>query len=379
MKITKIGQPQIIMSNPTNRHNYFGWPTVTRLQNGKIAVVASGNRMSHICPFGKTVISYSENEGESYTSPGAVIDTTLDDRDGGICTFGEKGVIVTSFNNTRAFQKHCLSLFECIPDKADNAYAVAYLETVSDEDEERDLGATFKISHDGGVTFGQLYKSPITSPHGPCKLSDGSVLWVGCLFDEKEYSDKSVNTIKAYKINTENGQMEYVGEIENCVFGEKQPLSCEPHAIQLPDGRIIAHIRVQAGNTNDSYGCFTIFQSESDDLGKTWTKPHQILSDFGGSPSHLFLASDGTLISTYGYRASAPYGIKAMMSFDGAKSWDTDHFLYENHIGPDLGYPSTIELSDGNLLTVFYAITEKTAPGIPGNAVILQQKWKIEK
>ena len=40
MKITKIDSPQVIMSNPESRHCYFGWPTVARLQNGKIAVVA---------------------------------------------------------------------------------------------------------------------------------------------------------------------------------------------------------------------------------------------------------------------------------------------------------------------------------------------------
>ena len=42
MKIIRIGEPKIIMNNPYSLHNYFGWPTVARLQNGKFAVVASG-------------------------------------------------------------------------------------------------------------------------------------------------------------------------------------------------------------------------------------------------------------------------------------------------------------------------------------------------
>ena len=87
MKIVKIGDPSVIMSNPHGKHRYFGWPTVARLQNGKIAVVASGFRMRHVCPFGKTVISYSEDEGNTYTSPAPVIDTVLDDRDGGILAY----------------------------------------------------------------------------------------------------------------------------------------------------------------------------------------------------------------------------------------------------------------------------------------------------
>jgi hypothetical protein len=90
MKITRDGKPQIVMSNPGSIHHYFAWPTVARLQNGKIAVVASGFRCRHICPFGKTIISYSLDNGESYTLPAPVIDTVLDDRDGGIVPFGEK-------------------------------------------------------------------------------------------------------------------------------------------------------------------------------------------------------------------------------------------------------------------------------------------------
>ena len=104
MKIQKIGEPKIIISNPDSYHNYFAWPTVSRLQNGKIAVVASGFRLAHVCPFGKAVISYSENEGESYTVPAPIIDTPLDDRDAGILAFGESNVIVTSFNNKVEFQ-----------------------------------------------------------------------------------------------------------------------------------------------------------------------------------------------------------------------------------------------------------------------------------
>ena len=44
--------------------------------------------------------------------------------------------------------------------------------------ETRDFGATYRISHDMGVTFGDIQKSPITSPHGPVAYGDG-LLWVG--------------------------------------------------------------------------------------------------------------------------------------------------------------------------------------------------------
>ena len=109
MKIVRIGEKRIIMSAPDQRNNYFAWPSAKRLQDGRIAVGASGYRLRHICPFGKAVMMTSSDDGETYSLPSPVIDTCLDDRDCGIATFGESGLIVTSFNNTVNFQrKHAL-------------------------------------------------------------------------------------------------------------------------------------------------------------------------------------------------------------------------------------------------------------------------------
>jgi len=79
------------------------------------------------------------------------------------------------------------------------------------------------------------------------------------------------------------------------------------------------------------------------------------------------------LIATYGYR-DLPYGIKVMFSYDGGKSWSEGKYIYSNDISGDLGYPSTVELRDGSLLTVFYAHIDHD-----GEAVILAQKWRLEK
>ena len=101
MKIT-VKETKVICSNPTNpNHAYFAWPTVARLQDGRLAMVASGFRRRHVCPFGKVVICYSEDEGKTWTRPTIVIDTPLDDRDAGILPFGENSVMITSFNNTK--------------------------------------------------------------------------------------------------------------------------------------------------------------------------------------------------------------------------------------------------------------------------------------
>lgn len=347
MKIKLIGETETIIENPSGKHNYFGWSTAARLKNGKIAVACSGYRLAHICPFGKMIMSVSDDEGKTFSSPQIVIDTPLDDRDGGLCPFGKSGLIATSFNNTRDFQRKNA-------DARFKDYILSYLDMITDSEEEKYLGSEYRVSFDNGVTFGDVKISPVTSPHGPTELSDGSVLWVGCDFN-------NINGVKAYKLIGES--FEKVGEIySEDIAGQ----FCEPHAIQLKNGRIVCQIRVQSDKL------FTLYQSVSDDLGATWSRPKQILSDRGGAPAHLLELKNGLLVSTFGYR-TLPFGVKTIISSDGGESWSEPQDIYVNHASHDLGYPSSVELGDGSILTVFYARKSAELP-----AEIMMQKWKIE-
>lgn len=349
MKIQLIGKPETVMSNPDSKHNYFGWPTAVMLQDGKLAVGASGFRVEHVCPFGKAVLSYSFDGGRTYTKPAPVIDTPLDDRDVGICPFGETGVIVTTFNNSAEMQRGY---------NQDNTYVQSYIDTITSEDEEKYLGALFRISHDCGVTFSEIYHSPVTSPHGPTQLRDGTILWAGNRFHDTE------SGIEIVELDPTTGETQHVGEIN---IDDKEIFLNEPHLIEMPDGKLICHIRAENDNL------FTTYQSVSYDKGRTWSYPERILDETGGAPPHLKLLSSGVLISTYG-RRKQPYGIMAMVSLDNGESWETDLRLFENTQSDDLGYPTTVEFDDGTLLTVFYTRKDEESP-----CNILQQRWKLIK
>ncbi len=361
MKIELIGSPEIIMANPNSKHNYFGWPSVVKMKDGKLIVGASGFRLGHVCPFGKGVISYSYDNGKSFTKPVAVIDTVLDDRDVGLCTFGENGLIVTSFNNTRKMQRHHAQ----DADEKKKNYIYSYLDTITDEEENEAIGSTFRISTDGGVAFGKIYKSPVTSPHGPVQLSDGTVLWVGSNYYNDNNVEEFYEYIAVYSVNTNNGEMEFVGRIPDIIENGAHINSCEPYMIELSDGTLLCHIRTEE--------TFTTFQSVSADRGKTWSVPEKILADKGGAPCHIISLSSGVLCSLYGYR-TAPYEIRAMFSTDNGKSWDKDHTLYVNGISGDLGYPCSAELPDGSIYTVFYAKAYEDSP-----CVIYGVNWKISE
>lgn len=347
MKIELIGNAETIISNRNSKHKYFAWPTVARLQDGKIAVGASGFRFEHVCPFGKAVIAYSYDNGKTYTPPAPVIDTPLDDRDAGICPFGESGVIFTSFNNTAEMQREY---------NQENKYVQAYIDTITKEDEKKYLGATFRISQDCGITFGDIHHSPVTSPHGPVQLKDGSIIWAGTDYYNFE------GGIEIRTLNPDNCETELIGKI---ILDNADVVLNEPHLIELPNGRLLCHIRAENKEK------FTTYQSFSDDKGKTWSVPERLLDETGGAPPHLFLHSSGTLISTYG-RRKMPYGIMAMISNDMGQTWETDIRLYENTVTDDIGYPSTIEMDDGSLLTVFYASEHQDE-----HCEILQQRWKL--
>ena len=191
MKIT-VKETKVICSNPTNPANgYFAWPSVARLQDGRLAMVASGFRYRHICPFGKVVMCVSDDEGASWSRPAIIMDTPLDDRDAGILPFGDRSLLVTSFNNTKEAQRaYNRGYWETAERKdGDNPYISGYLDVLDGESAEAAyLGSTFIISHDGGKSFGEVLRCPVTSPHGPTLTPDGDILYVGRFFGAEKIS-----------------------------------------------------------------------------------------------------------------------------------------------------------------------------------------------
>ena len=363
-----------------NLFGFAAWPTVAKAKDGTLLAAFSAYRMSHVCPFGKTSLCKSTDGGKTWSAPTPIIDTELDDRDGGLCVFGDK-VMLTSFNNTTAFQMSGVK-----PDTEDKKklLVAAHNACFDAEKAEKLLGSTYKISNDNGNTFGELGILPLTSPHGPCQLQDGRLFYVGRAFSSPE-SNWGINY---HKPNLHKKFGDYDALIEGIYYTfsdddgetwskpqELQGLEkiwdegrfcCEPHAIQLKSGRILVHIRVE------KYGqLFAIYQCYSDDNGKTFTAPTLLIEK--GSPPHLMQLESGRVICSYGYR-SEPFGQRARYSDDDGNTWSEEIILRDDGPSSDLGYPSTVELSDGSLLTVYYQRKVKDE-----NAGVYYTKWKLER
>ena len=104
----------------------------------------------------------------------------------------------------------------------------------------------------------------------------------------------------------------------------------------------------------------------SPDRGKTWEPV--ITTPVWGYPQHLLPLRDGRLLMTYGYRRP-PHGVRACLSHDNGKTWDIENEIVLRMDGgtppgqprkvgdTDLGYPTSIQLDDGSIFTVYYMNT----------------------
>ncbi len=92
-------------------------------------------------------------------------------------------------------------------------------------------------------------------------------------------------------------------------------------------------------------------QFRSTDDGATWDDDG-LVAGWHLHPPHLLRLRDGRILLTYGNRRDG--GIEVRLSNGDCKVWSEPRRLFTTGPG-DMGYPSTAQLADGNLVTVFYA------------------------
>ncbi len=342
---------------------YCGWPTLVRRANGELIVVWSGGREQHICPFGRVDMMRSHDDGKTWTWPRTLHDGPIDDRDAGIVETAKGSLLVTTFTSL-AYETYSLNNALAKKPGEPGAWPEEKLERwlavhnrIDAEQRQAELGQWMIRSTDGGITWSSRYPSIVNSPHGPVQLSDGRLLYAG---KELWTSEKRVGVCQS----VDDGQTwRWLAEIPTRP-GDDASEYHELHAVEADGGRLIVQIRNE-NKTNEN----ETLQCESDDGGATWTTPHTI--GVWGLPSYLTKLNDGRLLMTYGYRRQ-PYGNQARVSRDGGMSWSEPVTISGDGAGGDLGYPSTVQLVDGSLLTVWY----EQMSGSP-HAVLRQVRWRL--
>lgn len=150
----------------------------------------------------------------------------------------------------------------------------------------------------------------------------------------------------------------------------------ETSLILLRGGALMAVMRARTGH---------LATSVSTDQGMHWNAPVTVTHE-REHPGDLLRLQSGAILLTFGQR-NKPFGVQAMISLDEGKSWDRRHravLAWDGDHG-DLGYPVTVQRSDGRLATIYYVVYgERDPEGIkgiaPGNAftklVLWDDPWK---
>jgi hypothetical protein len=121
-----------------------------------------------------------------------------------------------------------------------------------------------------------------------------------------------------------------------------------PSTVRLGGGKLLTAIRRR--------GLIETWRSE--DGGRTWQHAGTPVPKTGkGNPASLIRLKDGRLAMTYGYRAK-PFGIRALLSPDGGKTWGKDIVLREDGGSEDIGYTVSAQRTDGKVVTVYYYNTD---------------------
>ncbi len=363
----KIIQHGSITPHSESKFRYNAWPTVISLKDGTLLAAWSGERLKHVCPFGKVLASRSTDGGYSWSPPYCIQDTPLDDRDAGLCLVGDR-VLMTSFTNDRTVQRHYFTAKGHEPNEKTMALIEAYLEMITDEDEARWLGSTLAISDDGGHTFSApSCEIPVSSPHGPTLLKNGEILYVGTVdVPSARFGARLPDGVYAARLDT-NGRA--VGELQ-CIalHPDKSIKYYEPHAAQMPNGDILVAIRAERKEPR----LRTIHLCRSTDGGKTFSRPEP--TGWVGLPPHIFATADGAVVLTYG-RREAPFGIRARVSRDNGHTWGEELVLRDDGVTGDLGYPTTAQNARGELVTVYYMKNENS----PYAADVEYTIWHIDQ
>ncbi len=348
---------------------YAGWSTVARRANGELWVTWSGGRDGHVCPMGQVRAMTSRDDGATWTYPRVLLDSPTDDRDSGVLETAKGTLLVTTFTSL-AYEDHLAksvmympvagksSAMRPMPPEVVARWQATQKRLTADE-RQAELGEWVLRSTDGGLNFSARIATIVNSPHGPLQLKDGRILYIG-----KELWTKN-QRIGAVESKDDGLSWNWLSEIPGRPGDDVERDYHELHAVESDDGRIVAQIRHQ-GKVDKNW----TLQTESTDGGKTWTIPRAITF---GIPSQLLKLRDGRLLMTYGHRR-LPFGNQARLSTDHGRTWSEPMIVSGDGTVSDLGYPSTVELADGTLLTVWY----ENMKGLD-RAVLRQAKWQLTK
>jgi hypothetical protein len=325
---------------------YF--PVLIRLKTGRLLVVYRYGA-PHISVKGKLAVSWSDDDGKTWSSPVIAASGENDHRNPAMVEL-PNGDILISY---------------CVMDGYD-ASGRKFLPSVNGKDPRSTKPLWIVRSDDHGATWSAPEEIEGTRPSADrgelqnafgkmAVMEDGSVLmsvygsWMGhhTTFEHIYRSTDSGHTWSLLSTAAEHVN--------------------ESAIAALPNHRVLLAMRTDADEK--------LLVTHSADGGKTWDTATQVTQP-NEHPGDLIQLKNHDVLLTFGER-NAPRGADAILSHDGGNTWDpkTRMVLADDAPIRDCGYPSSVQLPDGRIVTVYYKVDD--AATAPASTRLMAVIWRI--
>ena len=325
------------------------WPTVALLPNGELIVIARAGAPHAVTHGGSRLqLVRSGDRGKTWSEPVWVAASRPDQdlRDGWLTQLKD-GTLILGFH-IYGFNSQNLP---------DMDHVNLYLTHSRDEGVTWDVPSQVDISP---YTWGNTHGRIVELPSGTLLMHVTAAYthapgWANIFrpIQEREY--------QSYVFRSRDGGK---------TWGDRSLISNgnETSLLGLASGKVLAAVR----------GPNAVSIHQSVDEGRTW-RNLGVATESGELPGSLLLLKDGRILLSYGDRRAPFFGVQAVLSRDEGQTWDRDSRFQLVWDAPnwDCGYPTSIQLPDGRILTVYYQVDDLDKA--PASAKAKGVIWQLPK
>lgn len=328
-------------------HGAGYFPVLLRLTTGRLLVVYRYGA-PHISVEGKLAVSWSDDDGRNWSSP-LIIAAGHDDHRNPAMVELANGEVLLAYCIMDGYdatgRKFRPSVNGMDPRTAKPLWAIR----------SRDHGATWSAPEEIQGMQSLIERGEMLNCFGKMTTaSDGSVL-MSVYSTPRDHHTSFEHIFRATDSGHTWSDISTVAQDVN-----------ETAILALPGNRVLAALR-----TNKEQ---RLLLAHSTDGGRTWSDPTAVTGP-NEHPGDLIRLRNGDILLTFGER-NAPRGAGAMLSHDGGDTWSpqTRMVLADDAPLVDCGYPSSVELPDGRIVTVYYKVDD--AATAPDSTTLNAILWK---
>lgn len=321
-RIGRRTAPDVIVARRTPQRNTF-FPTAERLKNGDIVVVYYDSP-DHVSPEGRVSMVRSSDQGRTWSAPKVVVDGPRDERDPNVAETA-RGTLLVSF-------------FESDASRSPTSQGVFVMRS-SDGGQTWSLPALVATTLKGAATSAKIVQ-----------LEDGDLLIP--IYGGRGGSQDAIAVV----VRSSDDGRTWSPESEATIAAAPGVSFVEPAVASLGGGRLLAMIRTEGRERN-------AFESYSLDGGRTWSAPARtdlvaqasdLLPMQGGPNRDLLVHTWGDVSGRFGESRPTVLQVVRFREFPSARLSSEPRLLHQGQCWSDEGYPSSVQLSESRVLTVYY-------------------------